>query len=141
MDLTSSIRVMWARDAEAPLSPAQEEEALFTDDESTANKKLNYCEENNENVSPNHNKVSGKILLSNKTQKVRDSASPSRRSKRRTTFSPDQRNLAKQIFKDLMFQAVAESSSNSLPVTETRKSSVSHDPCLPVARTSEVVSP
>ena len=136
---------MWSRDVEPPSSPPKEE-ASFVDDfenspphQITTNKTKMACDTNNENVSPNQIKglithpTNNENLLANQNQKTRDSASPSRRCKKRTTFSPDQRNLAKQMFKDLMSQSVESHIPNCRSAVletalETEKSSVSQNP-------------
>ena len=106
MDLNSNVSVLWVRDVDASTSPTKEGESVLKVIENSSPhhpliNKEKVVHEDSENVAPNQNTKS----------QVFDNIS--HHWKKRATYSPGQRDLAKKMFKDIILQSVGPSGPNS----------------------------
>ena len=119
MDLNSNVCVLWVRDVDPSASPTKEGESVLKVIENSSPhhpliNKEKVVHEDSENVAPNQNRTS------------QDFNNISQRWKKRATYSPGQRDLAKKMFKDIILQSVGPSDPTSDGnAASDKKSSVS----------------
>ena len=103
---------MWVRDVEPSSSPAKGEKSTLEDIENVAQ---NQITTNKENVFYRDSERLERI----QNKKLGDATARDHRRNMRATFSPEQRNLAKKMLKNIMLESVVSKSPNSAGVKES----------------------